>query len=411
MHTSRAWAPLAVGLTLALAGCSRSSDPAPSSKSSATAPTAAAPTASAAQATPSAAPSASAAASAPEAGAGEVDLLYATPAVVAVSSRVDNPRDLPEHLVDGRAETAWNGRSGDLVGGFIAFSVPEDAHVTEVLLSAGFDKKTEKEDLFEANVRVTKVRLSRAGKVLREVALDPSVRTPQRIEVGTAGGAFKLEVLAVKAGTKPSWRELAISELSVRGVPGKTRRKKPMAPRVKVGGLDAATPQAKTFPTLEEACARLVADAKAALDEDKKSPWHGSRDPGEPSCARGATKLTVAGPGPASVEVLPLDVSLPLPGPYDAAYAGDLLAFRTAKGVVRTDMRLHGSETASFTKVETQIESLTWSGPTKLVIRVREHTVTDSDGYFEPGHEAEAHTESNKTRVVDCTFGDAVECH
>ena len=61
--------------------------------------------------------------------------------------------------------------------------------------------------------------------------------------------------------------------------------------------------------------------------------------------------------------------------------------------------------------LETKIESLTWPGPTKLVVRVREHTVTDSDGYFEPGHEAEAHTETTKTRVVDCTFGDVVECH
>jgi hypothetical protein len=58
-----------------------------------------------------------------------VELLHATPALVAVSSRVDNPRDLPEFLVDGRAVTAWNGRTGDLVGGYMAFRVPADAVV------------------------------------------------------------------------------------------------------------------------------------------------------------------------------------------------------------------------------------------------------------------------------------------
>ncbi len=261
----------------------------------------------------------------------------------------------------------------------------------------------------KANVRITKVRLSRAGKALREVALDPSVRTPQRIEVGTAGGSFKLEVLAVQAGSKPTWKELAISELSVRGVAGKTRKKKPMAPRVKVGGLQASTPQARMFASAEEACSRFVADAKAALDEDKKSPWHSDTDPTAATCARGTAKL--AAPQGAVLEVFPLAVEVGLPGPYGVSYAGDLLAFRTAKGVVRTDIRLRGSEHAAFTSVESQVESITWAGPAKLVVRVRDKHVTDSDGYVEPGHEAEAHSEVTKTRVIDCTFGDVVECH
>src|SRR5687767_2662524 len=42
------------------------------------------------------------------------NLLVTTAAEVTVSSRVDNPRDFPEHLVDGKHETAWNGKTGDL---------------------------------------------------------------------------------------------------------------------------------------------------------------------------------------------------------------------------------------------------------------------------------------------------------
>ena len=165
---------------LAAVGCSKSQDPpAPPAKPS--------PVATATAATPSAAtPSASASTLASaDSGApsGLVDLLYETPSTVAVSSRVDNPKDFPEHLVDHRPETAWNGKSGDLVGGWIAFRVPEDAQVKEVLLTVGFDRKSEKEDLFTSNVRVTKVRISRAGKQLREVALDPEVRTPQALSL------------------------------------------------------------------------------------------------------------------------------------------------------------------------------------------------------------------------------------
>lgn len=395
----RSLAFLVCGLPLALA-CSRSSDaPAP--------PSSAKPSPSAPAAAPSA--SASAVVEATDAAAGPVDLLYETPSTVAVSSRVDNPKDLPEHLVDHRPETAWNGRSGDLVGGFIAFSVPEDAHVTEILMSAGFDKKTEKEDLFEANVRVTKVRLTRAGKTLRDVDLDPTIRTPQRIEVDTAGGKFKIEVLAVKPGTKASWKELAISELVVRGVPGKTRKKKSMAPHMKVGNLDSVVPQAKLFKNADEACSKLVADAKAALAEDKSMPWGGEHNPGEPTCARGAKKL--AEPQGDALEVFPLAVNIDYPGPYGTNYTGDVLAFRTAKGVFRTDVRLAGQENAAFSKVDTHVESISWASPGKLVVRVKEHRVTESDGYVEPGHEAEARSEVTTTRVVDCAFGETVECH
>jgi hypothetical protein len=390
-------------LVLVAVGCSKPQDtppPAASAKAQAASPSA---TASAVSS-----PTVDAAA-----GGAVVDLLYETPSTVAVSSRVDNPHDFPEHLVDRRAETAWNGKSGDLVGGWIAFRVPADAEVKEVLLTVGYDRKTDKEDLFAENQRVSKVRLTREGKTLREVTLDPERRTPQSIEVGTPGGAFKIEVLAVAAGTKPSWKELTLSELSVRGVPGKAHKKKPGAPRVLVGSLDAPAIQARTFATAEAACQKMVSDAKIALEEDKSSPWHtaGEAMP-EATCSKG--KPALAPPHEGVLEVFPLVVEITPPGPYSPRFAGSFLAARTAKGVSVVDLRLEGKETATNWTIEYTLESLTWAEgahPSKLVARVKEHRVTDSDGYAEPGHEAELHSDTRSSRVVDCTFGDPIECH
>ena len=168
-----------------------------------------------------------------------VNLLYTTPAVVAVSSKVDNPKDFPEHLIDGKPETAWNGKTGDLVGGWIAFRVPADAHVNVISMSAGFDKRSKAgDDLFSQNHRIARVRVSRNGAALKEVSFNLGKRTPQDIKVDVAGGDFKIEVLEVAPGTKAEWRELTVSELAVWGTRGATRLEGTHLPSVRVGSLD-----------------------------------------------------------------------------------------------------------------------------------------------------------------------------
>src|SRR5262245_58132060 len=57
-----------------------------------------------------------------------VDLLYRTRSRVAVSSTVANLHDDPEHLIDRRPETAWNGKSGDF-GAHVRFAVPPSTRV------------------------------------------------------------------------------------------------------------------------------------------------------------------------------------------------------------------------------------------------------------------------------------------
>lgn len=146
-----------------------------------------------------------------------VDLLHYPGALVAVSSNVDNPRDFPEHLVDGREDTAWNGRSGDLVGAWMAFRVPTASPVARIEMSAGFDTTNGDGDLFTMKHRIKRVRIKRDGVVLKEHVLDTNVRTPQVIPIDRAGGSYRIEVLETVPGSKAAWREACVSELRVMG--------------------------------------------------------------------------------------------------------------------------------------------------------------------------------------------------
>jgi hypothetical protein len=194
------------------------------------------------------------------------DLLHATRASVAVSSNVANPRDYPDHLLDGHEETAWNGRTGDLTTGFIKLQVPDDATVDHVEMSVGFDKIGKDGDLFTMNHRIKRVRVLRDGKVLvANHAFDIDVRTPQSIPIHAAGGTFKIEVLETVAGTKKTWRELCVSELRVMGTPGPSARGlAPAAPVVTVGFLPHE--YEKMIADAESATAKLLGRVFPSVD-------------------------------------------------------------------------------------------------------------------------------------------------
>lgn len=212
-------------------------------------------------------------------GAHLVDLLFATPAVIAVSSKVRNPRDYPEHLIDRKPETAWNGRTGDLVGGWIAFRVPKDAFVDHLLLTIGFDHvASDGVDLFTTNHRIKRVRLLRDGAVLREHTFDVNQRKAQTVAIGQPGGEYKIEVLETVPGTKRNWRELTVSELHVMGTAKEITRELGGQPRVLVGSLDATreegpTPKALAgfFPTIEALCKAQMDAEKPKLAEAEKT--------------------------------------------------------------------------------------------------------------------------------------------
>ena len=169
-----------------------------------------------------------------------INLLLVAPSVVAVSSSVANGAILPEHLVDGDLKTAWNSRTGELVGAWIAVRVPTTAHVTSIRMTAGFTRADKGGDLFTMNPRIRKVRVSGGRDSKRiEMALDPDVRGLQDIPVDGRGGDFVIEVLDVLPGSKAAWRELSVSELEVWGTLDPKQAPVKSRPAVRVGSLDA----------------------------------------------------------------------------------------------------------------------------------------------------------------------------
>ncbi len=168
-----------------------------------------------------------------------LNLLHETDAELTLSSRVDNPRDYPEHLVDGKRETAWNGKTGD-TNAWIEVNLDPRVHVASFEITAGFDKGAP----FEQNLRIKKVKVERDGVLVREVTLDPAVRGPQHVPVDKPGGRFKITVMETLPGTNPKWQEIVVSELAALGTaPKEVRLAEPKLPRVNVAAGSAPAPK------------------------------------------------------------------------------------------------------------------------------------------------------------------------
>jgi hypothetical protein len=211
-----------------------------------------------------------------------VDLILETDSKVKVSSRVDNPHDWPEHLIDGRPETAWNSRTGDL-NGWIEVELPAATTVKEVAITAGFDRKKGEDDLFTMNHRIKKVRITRDGKLVKEATLDTKKRELQRVAVDEPGGKFRIDVLETEPGTKKEWKELVVSDFKMFGHPGKARLAHPRAPKVEIAPGSAPPPQpvksldqlveaGRTGPSRQAICDAWWRDVSLALAAERKTP-------------------------------------------------------------------------------------------------------------------------------------------
>ncbi len=83
-----------------------------------------------------------------------VELLHAVPSAVSVSSAYHDDVAQARKLVDGDMSTAWNSRTGDLVGAYIDVRIPESATVSSFEITAGFTREGGATDLFTGNHRV-----------------------------------------------------------------------------------------------------------------------------------------------------------------------------------------------------------------------------------------------------------------
>lgn len=149
----------------------------------------------------------------------DVELVRITAAGVRVSSRVANPKILPEHLVDGDLGTAWNSVTGELAGAWILVEPLSGAEIHELRVTPGFTAKGPKgEDWFTMNPRIAVLQVTADGVAQPDITLDVEKREPQRFRV-TAKDSVRLEVAKVVMGTKKAWREVSMSELEAWGTP------------------------------------------------------------------------------------------------------------------------------------------------------------------------------------------------
>lgn len=136
----------------------------------------------------------------PAAMVADVELLHRAGAKVTVSSVVVNPKIHPGDLIDGDRGTAWNSRTGELDGAWIAFRVPAGAHVTRIAMTVGFTGKGPEGDYFVMNRRIREVRVTRDGDKPRRFVLDPASRELQSLPVDGPAGDYRIEVVATVPG-------------------------------------------------------------------------------------------------------------------------------------------------------------------------------------------------------------------
>ena len=213
-----------------------------------------------------------------DAGPMVVSLLHHTDAEITLSSRVDNPRDFPEHLVDGKPSTAWNGKTGDLTA-WIEVKLDPRVHVTAIELTAGFDKG----ELFEKNHRIKTLRFEHDGKTVSMIAVDPSKRTMQRFPIDRPGGTLRFTVEESEPGTNKAWKEIVVSELRVLGTaPAEVFRAESKTPKMKVAPGSAPPPALATSvadiafegregASLEAICAAWKKDVMEVVHREQKA--------------------------------------------------------------------------------------------------------------------------------------------
>lgn len=243
------------------------------------------------------------------------NLLAVVPSTLTVSSAVRNPRDFPEHLIDGDPETAWNGKTGDLVGATIRFRVPDDSHVDAVELTAGYVRISGDRDLFTMNHRIQQVALRRNGELLGSRRLDVNARGLQRLPIDRAGGEFTIEVEETLPGSEKRWREVVVSELRVVGKPGAQRRTAEDRLLVGVGETQPEPPAHDGLvelsvsrlpasllapqPSIDVLCRKFMAWARleAPKQEAELAPWNDAAPVPTPRCEEEPLPSPLVGSG------------------------------------------------------------------------------------------------------------------
>lgn len=123
----------------------------------------------------------------------------------------------PERMLDNNPRTAWNSRTGDLVGAWFEFTVPAGATVRSFGIIGGFANRAPRQDLFSLNHRIERLRVTRGAELLGEYSLDAESPAMQHFSLRGGPGVYRFTVAAVRPGTRAAWREVCVSEFELFG--------------------------------------------------------------------------------------------------------------------------------------------------------------------------------------------------
>lgn len=147
----------------------------------------------------------------------EYELLHSVPSSVSTSSVARAASLSVAALIDNDMNTAWNSRTGELMGAKIEFELPPDIQIKSIRMTAGFTSISDGKDLFLLNHRIRTVEIFRNEQSIGRFDLDINSRELQILPVASAGGKFSIVVRDTQPGMRTNWREVCVSELEVWG--------------------------------------------------------------------------------------------------------------------------------------------------------------------------------------------------
>lgn len=146
-----------------------------------------------------------------------VDLLHAVETTVTVSSAFGGDAGRVAMLWDEDLTSTWCADAGQAAGAWIEVRVPSDAFVEHLRMTNGDTATRGGRDLYRAQHRIRRVRVSRNGTEIGTFPLDPDDQTLQHVPARGEGGTWRIEVVDVVPGTAETMREACVSGLQVMG--------------------------------------------------------------------------------------------------------------------------------------------------------------------------------------------------
>jgi hypothetical protein len=306
-----------------------------------------------------------------------VELLHHVPATVTVSSVVQNKAIKPEHLVDGNLDTAWNSRTGELVGAWIDVMVPAGAAIEELRMTAGHTGHgPHGEDYFTMNPRIRSADVLHGDKKLATFTFDIARRDLQTLRVHGERNV-RVRITSVEPGSKQTWRETCVSELEVWGTPQPYTKLGASVPKVEVAfgqpaSYDTLCAELESKESYNDRIAREIKTCQETLPPGEEDHC-GVDEPGPPQCSVEPVELVHAAAPWKRVGLHCASMS----SVYDIATC--TIAIDTTQGLLLGPSITPENRSESLEVIEASVRDVLPGGAPELVLRYRSYGVPDSE--------------------------------